>query len=110
MNIVAFLVDLALAERDSKNAVVSVFVGGTYFVGHALSTKTAETGDKNCGDFHCMQMSLVMSMQYIFSDDWNDACKFGNDVILLEWRPLIFMYGSYAWHVGILKRKYPQVG
>ena len=110
MNIVAFLVDLALAKRDSKNAVVSVFVGGTYFVGHAFPTKTAETGDKNCGDFHCMQMSLVMSMQYIFGDDWNDACKFGNDVILLEWRPLIFMYGSYAWHVGILKRKYPQVG
>ena len=39
------------------------------------------TGDKNRGDFHCTQMSLMMSMRYIFSDDW----KFGNDVILLEW-------------------------
>ena len=28
-----------------------------------------------------MQMSPVMSMRYIFDDDWNDACKFGNDVI-----------------------------
>ena len=56
---------------------------------------TVETGDKNGGDFHCMQMSLLMSM-LIFSamtlgDDSNDACKFGNDVIFLEWRPLIFV-------------------
>ena len=27
------------------------------------------TGDKNRGDFHCMQMSLVISMRYIFGDD-----------------------------------------
>ena len=31
--------------------------------------------------FHCVQMSLVMSMQFIFSDDWNDVrlahCVFG---------------------------------
>ena len=45
------------------------FVGGTLFVGHAFLAKTVETGDKNRGNFHCMQMSLVMSMQYIFSDD-----------------------------------------
>ena len=67
------------------------FVGGTKFVGHAFLSKTVETGDKNRGNFHCMQMSLVMSMRYIFGDDWNDACKFGNDVIFLEWRPLIFV-------------------
>ena len=54
--------ELSLAERDSKNAVVS-------FVGHTFLAKTVETGDKNRGDFHCMQMSLVMSMRYIFSDD-----------------------------------------
>ena len=24
-------------------------------------------------NFHCMQMSLVMSMQIIFGDDWNDV-------------------------------------
>ena len=39
-----------------------------------------------------MQMSLVMSMRYIFGDAWNDACKFGNDVIFLEWMPLIFVW------------------
>ena len=40
-----------------------------------------ETGDKNHGDFHCTQMSLMMSMRYIFGNDW----KFGNDVIFLRW-------------------------
>ena len=45
------------------------FVGGTYFVGRAFLAKTVETGNKNRSDFHCMQMSLVMSMRYIFGDD-----------------------------------------
>ena len=31
--------------------------------------ETVETGDKNRDDFHCMQMSFVMSMRYIFDDD-----------------------------------------
>ena len=66
------------------------FVGGTQFVGHAFLAKTVETGGKNRGDFHCMQKSLETSMRYIFGNDWNDACKFGNDAIFLEWRPLIF--------------------
>ena len=48
-----------------------------------------ETGDKNHDNFHSMQMSLVITMRYIFGDDWYDACKFGNDVIFLEWRALI---------------------
>ena len=30
--------------------------------------ETVETGDKNRHDFHCMQISLVMSMQFIFGD------------------------------------------
>ena len=55
-------------------------VCGTLFVGHAFLAETVETGDKNRDDFHHMEMSLVMSMRYIFGDDWNDACKFGNDV------------------------------
>ena len=50
-----------------------------------------ETGDKNRDDFHCMEMSLVMRLQFIFDDDLKDACKFDNDVIFLEWRPLIFV-------------------
>ena len=28
--------------------------------------ETAETGDKNRDDLHCMLMSLVMSMRFIF--------------------------------------------
>ena len=32
-----------------------------------------ETGDENHDDFHCMQTSLVMSMWFIFGDDWNNA-------------------------------------
>ena len=35
--------------------------------------ETVETGDKNRDDFYCMQMSLVMSMRFIFGDDWNNA-------------------------------------
>ena len=27
--------------------------------------KTVETGDKNRNDFHCMEMSLVMRIQFI---------------------------------------------
>ena len=38
-------------------------------------------------------------MQFIFGDDWNEACKFGNDVIFLEWRPLIFVFVFIAWSV-----------
>ena len=56
-----------------------------------------ETGDKNHDDFYFMQMSLVMSMQFIFGDDWNDASKlntfllFGNDVVFPKSRPFIFV-------------------
>ena len=56
-----------------------------------------ETGDKNHDDFYFMQMSLVMSMRFIFGDDWNDASKlntfllFGNDVVFPKSRPLIFV-------------------
>ena len=35
----------------------------------AFLAETVETGDKNGDDFHCMQMSLVMSMWFIFGDD-----------------------------------------
>ena len=39
----------------------------------AFLAKTVETGDKNRDDFHCMEMSLVMSMWFILGDDWNNA-------------------------------------
>ena len=70
-----FLVDLALAEQDSKNAGVFFQVsspnGQPWF--QAFLVETVETRDKNRDDFHCMQMSLVMSMWFISGDDSNDA-------------------------------------
>ena len=39
----------------------------------AFLAENVETGDNNRDDFHCMQMSLVMSMPFIFGDVWNDA-------------------------------------
>ena len=104
-----FLVELALAEWDSKNTGVSVFFfffwSGTYFVGHTFLAKTVETKDKNRDDFHCMQRSLVISMRFIFGDDWNDACKFGNDVISPNRGP--WFSSNYARHARVLKSKYP---
>ena len=52
-----------------------------------------ETGDKNRDDFHCMEMSLVMRMQFILAmtEMMHVSLIFGNDVIFLEWRPLIFV-------------------
>ena len=97
-----FLVELALARLDSKDAGVSFFflcvwAPTTTPCSQAFLAETVETGDKNGDDFRCMQMSLVMSMRFIFGDEWNDVCKlitfllFGNDVIFPESRPLIFV-------------------
>ena len=36
---------------------------------HTFLTETMEAGDKNHDDFYFMQMSLVMSMRFIFGDD-----------------------------------------
>ena len=92
---------LALAERDSKNANVFFFFLSVRrqkgACSQAFLTETVETGDKIRDDFHCMQMSLVMSMRLIFGDEWNDACKlkafslFGNDEIFPKSRPLTFV-------------------
>ena len=62
-----------MAERDSKNAGVSfsLFVsspnGRSY--SQVFLAETVETGDKNRHDFRGMQMSLVMTMRFIFGDD-----------------------------------------
>ena len=63
------LVKLALAERHSKNASVSSFFFLSVGPSHAFLAETVETGDKNRNDSHRMQISLVMSMRYIFGDD-----------------------------------------
>ena len=63
---------LALAERDSKNANAFFFLSVRREKGacsQAFLTETVETGDKIRDDFHCMQMSLVMSMLLIFGDE-----------------------------------------
>ena len=65
---------LALAERDSKNANVFFFfffwfVAKRGGCSQAFLTETVETGAKIRDDFHCMQMSLVMSMRLIFGDE-----------------------------------------
>ena len=39
----------------------------------AFLAKTVETVKKNRDDFHCTQMSLVMSMRFVFDDDENDG-------------------------------------
>ena len=63
------LVELPLAEQDSKNAAV-FFVGPLQKGGsQALLTETMETGNKNRVDFQCIQMSLVMSIWFIFGDE-----------------------------------------
>ena len=49
----------------------SVNSGGSW--SQAFLAETVETGDKNRDHFHCLQMSLVMSIRFIFGDDWNDA-------------------------------------
>ena len=62
------LVELALAERDSEKASVFFFrrsVAKRKACFQAFLTETVETGGKNRDDFHCMQMSLVMSMRLI---------------------------------------------
>jgi len=65
------LVELVLAQRVSKSATVFYFVGPSQEGGKLPGdpTETVETGDKNRDDFHCMQMSLVMSMRFIFGYD-----------------------------------------
>ena len=36
---------------------------------YGYRAKTVETGDKNRDDFHCMEMSLVMRMRFVFGND-----------------------------------------
>ena len=71
----SLLVELAFAERDSKNVGVSLFCFLFRWApirapcSQALLAETVETGDKNRDDFYRIQMSLVMSMQLISGDD-----------------------------------------
>ena len=64
----SLLVELALAERDSKNAGVR-WPPIRAPCSQAILAETVETGDKNRDDFYCIQMSLVTSMRLIFGDD-----------------------------------------
>ena len=75
---------MAIEKQVSENAGASFFFLSFFFFWHvsvpkgssesqAFLSKTVETGKKNPDDSHCMQMSLVMNMQFIFEDDENDA-------------------------------------
>jgi len=70
------LVELALAERDSKDAGVFFFLR-SFPIGRpwsqAFLAETVKTGNKNLDDFRRMQISLVMSMQFNMGDDWSNA-------------------------------------
>ena len=65
--------ELALAERDSKNAGVFSFFRRSSPNGRpwsqAFLAEIMKTGNKNRDDFRRMQMSLVMSMQFDLGDD-----------------------------------------
>ena len=80
------LVELALAERDSKNAVVSFFCRWDL-----VCRPRVPSEDRGNWSWRLSLVCLVMSMRYIFDIDWTDARKFGNDVIFLEWKPLMFV-------------------
>ena len=54
--------------KNNKQIVVNLPLVGPVFL-----AKTVETGDKNRDDFHCMEMSHVMSMWFILGADWNNA-------------------------------------
>ena len=65
------LVELAIAQPVSKSAT-AFFSSVRHEKGvssQAFLTETVEIGDKNRDDFRCMQMSLVMSMRFIFGHD-----------------------------------------
>ena len=69
MHIYEQLVELALAERESKNASVFLCVSVANGRPSAFLEETVEAGDENRDDFHCMQMSLLMRMLFNFGDD-----------------------------------------
>ena len=66
------LVSLACVSSETRNLQVVFFlVFGTerrlWF--QAFLAATVENGDKNREDFHCMQMTLVMRMCFVFGHD-----------------------------------------
>ena len=90
-----YVISQASFSENAKNAAFFFFVGSLQKGGsQVFLTETMETGYKNRDDFQCMQMSLVMSMPFIFGDDWNDTCKLNtiwHDVIFSKSRPLILV-------------------
>ena len=110
------LVELAVAERDYKNAGVSF--SSPFFrksdangrpYSQAFLTETVVTGDKNRHDFHCMQMSLVMSMQFSCGDHWNIGIKLITFVFAV-WQWCNFSSNGGPWsscnYARVLKIKY----
>ena len=61
-----FLVELALAELEMQ---AFSFRRSSLDCSHAFLPETVKTGIKNRDDLRCMQISLVMSIRFIFGDD-----------------------------------------
>ena len=69
----SYLVELALAERDSRRFFFLFFFVRRAPIRRPCSpaflAENVETGNKNRDDFHCIQMRLVMSMRLFVGDD-----------------------------------------
>ncbi|CAH3165030.1 unnamed protein product [Porites evermanni] len=66
-SLIFFVESIASSKKKQRGRVRSSPNGRPW--SQAFLEETLETGDKNHDDFRCMQMSLVMSMRFIFGDD-----------------------------------------
>ena len=66
-------------------ASVDYIATSEHFSGRKKKIAIIKTSIVSVVNFHCMQMSLVMSMRFIFGDDWNDAPCFHHVFYLWEW-------------------------
>ena len=102
-----------LVERDSKMQAFFLFFRRSSPNGRPWSqvflAETVETGDKNRDDFLGIKISLVMSMRFIFGDDWNGACKLIMFLAVWQWCNLSRFEAldfRVIMHACVLKSKY----
>ena len=101
-----------LRSSESRNLQAVFF--SSYFSTRGESwsqvflAETVETGDKNRDDFHFMQMQRVMSMWFIFRDNWSDPPSWTCFGFLAMMK---FSPNQGPWflcmHICVLKSKYP---
>ena len=94
---IKFLLELALAEQDSKfimpEAFFLFFNSLPKWLSVVPGVASGDRGNwgKNRDNFRCMQISLVMS-RFIFSDDWNDTCKLITFFAVWQWCVIMHVY------------------